>query len=277
MSGEKFSLSWNEFGSNVANTFKNLLSDTKFTDVTLVSADSKQIKAHKVVLSSCSSFFSQILQENPHQHPLLFLKGISHSDLLAIVKFIYLGQTEVAQDDLDHFMEAAQVLQIQGLHENKTSVPNYSELNLNRTSMEIFNSYGNGLSPVNDDGQFQVSLLDHEKEDQALLPQFYGEEMMPNANQKVDITMKDEAKYPCDKCEYRSKYLHNLKTHKNSKHEGIRLECDQCEGQFSTKTNLLTHKHSKHEGRKYSCGECNFVSTYPSNFSQHKAKVHKYL
>ena len=43
--------------------------------VTLVSADSKQIKAHKVILSSRSKFFNQILLENPHQHPLRMIFG----------------------------------------------------------------------------------------------------------------------------------------------------------------------------------------------------------
>ena len=90
MAAAKFSLSWSEFDSTVINTFKNLLSDKHFTDVTLVSEDGKQVKAHKVVLSSCSPFFNKVLLETPHQQPLIFLKGIKHSELLAIVQFIYL-------------------------------------------------------------------------------------------------------------------------------------------------------------------------------------------
>merc|ERR1719186_340016 len=119
MTTEKLSLSWNEFGSSAQRTFTNLLSDQNFTDVTLVSCDHKQIKAHKVILSSCSQFFNQIFLSNPHQHPLLFLKDIRYSDLLSIIKFIYFGQAEVNQTDLDHFMEAAKVLQIEGLNENE--------------------------------------------------------------------------------------------------------------------------------------------------------------
>ena len=121
MAAEKFSLSWNDFGDNVINTFQSLLTDEHFTDVTIVSGDGKQIKAHKVVLSSCSQFFNQILLENPHNHPLLFLKGITHSELQAIMKFMYLCQTDVAQDDLRHFMEASAELQIKGLQEKPES------------------------------------------------------------------------------------------------------------------------------------------------------------
>ena len=124
MPGEKFSLKWNQFGSSTQNTFRNLLNDQNFADVTLVSGDNKQIKAHKVILSSCSKFFNQILLSNTHPHPLLFLKDICHSDLLSIIQFVYLGQTEVTQDDLDHFMEAAKALQIEGLIENHNRVTN---------------------------------------------------------------------------------------------------------------------------------------------------------
>ena len=74
--GEKFNLSWNEFENCASKTVKDLLSDQDFTDVTLVCDEDKQIKAHKVILGSCSSLFANILKSNPHPHPLLYLSGI---------------------------------------------------------------------------------------------------------------------------------------------------------------------------------------------------------
>ena len=115
MDEDKFDLTWKDFGENAAAMVRHLFNDSKFTDVTLVSDDRKRIKAHKVILSSCSLFFNQVLAETSTEHPLLFLKGIQHSELLAIVKFIYLGRTEIAEDDLGKFMKAAKELQIDGL------------------------------------------------------------------------------------------------------------------------------------------------------------------
>merc|ERR1712098_575643 len=117
MSDEKFDLAWNDFESNAINTIRNLLNDTQFTDVTLISDDRRRIKAHKVILSSCSLFFKQILAETSTEKPLLYIKGIEHSELSAIVKFVYLGRTEIAEDDLGKFMKAAKELQIDGLQE----------------------------------------------------------------------------------------------------------------------------------------------------------------
>ena len=98
---EKYNICWNEFKVSAGNTFKNLLNDTDFTDVTLACEDGKQIKSHKVILSACSPFFKDILVQNPHAHPLLYLKGISHSQLRNLLNFAYLGETEVAQENLE--------------------------------------------------------------------------------------------------------------------------------------------------------------------------------
>merc|ERR1712179_810879 len=122
MSDEKFDLTWNDFGSNAVNTIRNL-----FTDVTLISDDRKRIKAHKVILNSSSQFFKEILIETSSEQPLLFIKGIKHAELAAIVKFIYVGSTEIAQEDIGKFMKAAEDLKIEGLQEKNNS-PNEFEL-----------------------------------------------------------------------------------------------------------------------------------------------------
>jgi len=272
MAAEKFNLSWNEFGNNVIKTFHNLLIDKNFTDVTLVSDDGKQIEAHKTVLASCSQFFNQILLENPHQHPLLFLKGIKHSELLAIMKFIYLGETDVAQDELKHFMEVSADLQIKGLHENEkqisderdSSSPFETDSSLKVVEEEVFDIDIMKSDSLDDEGSTEViSVYDHGQAKE----QKYYDLKIP----KVD------GRYFCDRCDYTTKELSNIRRHQIGKHDRVRFECDQCERKYSTKTNLQTHKLVKHEGKKYLCRECNTEFTAPSNLSNHKAKVHKLL
>merc|ERR1712129_385448 len=80
METELMNLSWNEFHNSTIKTFRNLQKDQDFTDVTLACGSGSQIKAHKVILSSCSQFFKEILVQNPHQHPLLYLKGVPDTD-----------------------------------------------------------------------------------------------------------------------------------------------------------------------------------------------------
>jgi hypothetical protein len=52
MSAQRFNLTWDQIETSVGNSFRELLNDKDFTDVTLVTADDEQIKAHKAVLST---------------------------------------------------------------------------------------------------------------------------------------------------------------------------------------------------------------------------------
>jgi hypothetical protein len=88
---EKFSLKWNEFQSNISTSFLELREHEEFFDITLACYDDQQIEAHKVVLAACSPFFRNILRKNKHSHPLLYMRGISRTDLMLVMDFIYYG------------------------------------------------------------------------------------------------------------------------------------------------------------------------------------------
>ena len=111
---EKFCLRWNDFENNISSSFRELRDDKDFFDVTLVCNDN-QLQAHKVVLGACSSFFKSVLKKNPHQHPLLYLKGVNYKELISIINFMYHGETNIAHDDLDTFLSVAEDLKVKGL------------------------------------------------------------------------------------------------------------------------------------------------------------------
>ena len=113
-SSEKFCLKWNDFESNVSFAFRELRDDRDFFDVTLA-CEEEQIQAHKVILSACSPFFKNLLRKNPHQHPLLYLKGISFREIQSVLNFMYHGEANIAQDDLNNFLAVAEDLKVKGL------------------------------------------------------------------------------------------------------------------------------------------------------------------
>jgi len=118
MSSEKFCLRWNDFESNISLAFRELRDDKDFFDVTLA-CDDEQISAHKVILSACSPFFRNILRRNPHQHPLLYLKGVKYTDLQSVLNFMYHGEVNVAQEELNSFLAVAEDLRVKGLTQNQ--------------------------------------------------------------------------------------------------------------------------------------------------------------
>lgn len=115
---DQFCLKWNNYQASLTNAFKSLLENEDFVDVTL-SAGGKTLRAHKVVLSACSSYFKQLLRGiSSWQHPILFLRDVPFVDLYTILEFIYMGEVNVAQSDLTSFLKTAEMLQIKGLAEN---------------------------------------------------------------------------------------------------------------------------------------------------------------
>jgi len=119
-SSEKFCLRWNDFESNISLAFRELREEKDFFDVTLACDDS-QIQAHKVILSACSPFFRNVLRRNPHQHPLLYLKGVKYQELLSVLNFMYMGEVNVAQEELNSFLAVAEDLRVKGLTQNNAS------------------------------------------------------------------------------------------------------------------------------------------------------------
>jgi len=120
MGSEKFCLRWNDFESNISSAFRELRDDKDFFDVTLA-CDDEQLQAHKVIISACSPFFRNILRRNPHKHPLLYLKGVKYSDLQSVLNFMYHGEVNVAQEELNSFLAVAEDLKVKGLTQNQST------------------------------------------------------------------------------------------------------------------------------------------------------------
>ena len=117
---EKLCLQWNDFQDNVKNAFGQLRGTTDFVDVTLACEDGRQIEAHKVILAASSPFFQRILKGNKHSHPLIYMKGMRSDDLTAILDFLYFGEANVYQENLDRFLALAGELQLKGLEGSAT-------------------------------------------------------------------------------------------------------------------------------------------------------------
>ncbi|KAG1661365.1 Protein bric-a-brac 2 [Nymphon striatum] len=135
MGTQQFCLRWKNHQSNIVSVINDFFSSELFVDVTLA-CDGLSIKAHKIVLSACSPFFEELFKNNPCKHPIVILKDMSHSDLKAVVDFMYRGEVDVSQDQLSSLLKTAEVLKIKGLVEgfNKDSVDTEKQSSKNLNS-----------------------------------------------------------------------------------------------------------------------------------------------
>uniref|UniRef100_A0A034VQY4 Protein bric-a-brac 2 n=2 Tax=Bactrocera dorsalis TaxID=27457 RepID=A0A034VQY4_BACDO len=130
-SHQYFSLRWNNYQNTMTSVFQQLREDLSFVDVTL-SCEHGSLKAHKVVLSACSSYFQKLLLENPCKHPTIILPGdIIFTDLKTIIDFVYRGEIDVTESELQGLLRTAEQLKIKGLCE---TAENTDDLNDSATA-----------------------------------------------------------------------------------------------------------------------------------------------
>jgi len=259
-----FRLTCNDFENNVFKAFKDLLIEEEYLDVTLASDGDKQIKAHKLILSAFSPVFKNLLRKNPHPHPLILLKGLSPEDLDYMMKFIYIGEVEVPQDDLQRFLEVAEDFQIKGLSNN-------------------FSTNKRGNKTLGDQFQPEETLLVEDFQIKDLSNNFSrnrgGRKTLRDQFQPEDIVM---AKSP-RRIQLLSEMLledqddvFNDTSIEDKVNSGEIFPCDI--DHVKTKTDTIEAKEPKDQTKNevllYSCEDCSFEATTNLALQQHRFANH---
>ncbi|GAB0100380.1 hypothetical protein DMENIID0001_164130 [Sergentomyia squamirostris] len=105
-------LLWGSHFKNLGAAFPEMFATGKFVDVTLA-CDGRRIHCHRVVLAANSSFFSDLLEENPAQHPIIILpRDVKFWMIQTLVEFMYKGEVTVSEADFQELLNCAQILQI---------------------------------------------------------------------------------------------------------------------------------------------------------------------
>ena len=249
---EKLCLKWNDFQENLNSAFGSLREDNAFTDVTLACVDGEQLETHKVILATSSPFFQNLLGRNKHAHPMVYLKGVKSDDLVAILDFLYYGETNVFQDHLEPFLEIAEEFQLKGLtgkivkegakeeKEVKPTIqnPNPSKqkgsngggLPSEKIANDILEQSGNVLAiPNNTSGDFK--------------------ELDEKVNSMIE---KNETLTPtrhmCKVCGKECSHRSDIKKHIEAKHlEGLSIPCNFCEKTFRSRRTVYEHELKFHK------------------------------
>ena len=114
---EKFNLTWYKFQTHTNELLSELYTSSSFSDVTLVCDDQTQFKAHKFVLSACSSVFRNILSCN-NSSPFIYLRGIENEEMQSVLQFMYLGEATFCQERMNQFLDVAKDLDIKEIGQN---------------------------------------------------------------------------------------------------------------------------------------------------------------
>ena len=66
----------------------------------------------KIVLRACSPVFKKIIDNNPSQHPLVYLRGIQSYEMESILQFMYLGEGKFYYKRMGELLKVAKDLEV---------------------------------------------------------------------------------------------------------------------------------------------------------------------
>ena len=107
-----YNLSWSTFSRHLAQLSRELHTEKYFSDLTLVSDDLVQTEAHRIILSASSPLLKSLLSISPRGQTQLFLKGVKHQQLEAVLRFLYYGEVQVPSAEIREFLRAGEELEI---------------------------------------------------------------------------------------------------------------------------------------------------------------------
>ena len=189
------SLAWVNFQAENQNHIKQLRTKADFSDVTLVTDDG-QVKSHKMVLAAGSSFFQQLLKEvlTEHSQPCIYLWGVNLKQLNHLLDLLYLGDTEMPEENVNQFLEIVKQLGVRGL----VTEPTEGCENVDAMKIEA--------KPEINDEDKSMSTKDHK---------FVVENFPENV---LKVKRSVARNFPCNDCPYMDRDRNGLRRHMQRKH-----------------------------------------------------------
>jgi hypothetical protein len=254
-SEDQFCIKFTGFNENIQKSFAVFRSDQDFLDVTLACEGKRQIKAHKWILVAYSTFFKDILENNKHPHPLIYISGIHYKHMVSLLDFIYNGEVNVYKEELSDFLDIANELEIKGMtgtdQEDKIlteDVP-LSQLieDLPQTTSRDFHAKKDTINLDYPKELFQVpynpeTLLSN---DSICWPTISVTSMdYYDLDAKIlNMMEKIDGAWTCKECgKYDGKFKNNIKKHiENSHIEGASHPCKRCGKKFRSRFKVRRH------------------------------------
>ena len=193
-----------------------------------------------------------------YHHPLIYMKGLRFEDLSAIIDFLYLGEANVFQENLDSFLGIAEELKLKGLTDQTRDTENKKEISsghpvqrVNSKSLHTIKKPGMKKDPL---GSYaQTSPAKSYNENEVAIPNFLSWDLQ-QPDEKVKSMMessqtlipygkngKQERAKTCKVCGKEGQSM-TIRDHIEAHHiEGICLPCKICGKEYRSRLTLRKH------------------------------------
>ena len=192
-----------------------------------------------------------------------YLRGFRSNDFASILDFLYYGEANVYQEDLDSFLTIAEEIELKGITGQTFSEvleeqekPNHPEPATRSETIIRTSSTGKRDLPLHGKAPIKpstaVAIPNQTYTDLQILDEKVksmmkkGHRMLPNGAKDKSGTPRQQTSSICKVCgkEGLSK---NLRFHIETNHlEGTSIPCDYCDKIFSSRSCLVKHKSRNH-------------------------------
>ena len=292
------------FTSNLTRILNEQRELSNISDITLACEDSKTITAHKAILAAASPFFRDILANNMQLYSLVYMSKIKIEVLSAIVDFIYFGEVNILQKDLEIFLACGVELQLNGMLEKegdlvidrKILTANKEQSMKNHSFSEklptiLYNEKCSEQTSENIDAKYEEKIKDEDKhanhktieedskfmEDNNIIDQEskFSKTFAFPLSGKLPVYWNIDpsgSSYVCQVCGHKSRQKDSahIETHR----EGMVYHCSQCGKEYTTKGGLRMHLRKNHDNLLHSCMECGKENQSTQELRFHTRRVH---
>ena len=281
---DEFKISWSSHLEHISSMLHTNYLSNSYTDVTLVCSDKIRYEAHRLVLSSCSYFFKDVITPNLDVKQIIYLKGIESIEMKSILQFMYYGETDFQQNRTYNFLQVAKELELKGVSSFDDSIDTTGsgEPSVSDNFMPSVQEAGNSQNISEDKNIPEDSLLMKVEKDgnSPLLCLSCSSEFPTAVKLKTHcVQMHKNVPNICTACGYQATDIGDLKTHKISMHHY--LSCVECDFLTIKPVVLKIHQMDIHENVKYDCDICNWqggsTQLYNHRRRKHGAKHQKKL
>ena len=241
---ETLCLKWNDFQANISKTFSTLRKEQDFHDITLLSDDGEVVSAHKIVLSASSEFFKSILRKADHSKPMIYLNGVNYKVLNHILDYIYQGEVQLYQEDLDSFLDVAVKLNINGLIGGQEE----KDINEQNDNVDILeDTQSSHTVDIRQNPNFEMKTRDASDDRTISIVAKQGTNVFEELERAFDeLVIKVGDIWVCKTCDKHSKTKGDIKRHVEIHIEGLSFPCLICGETFRSRNLLKMHKSRKH-------------------------------
>merc|ERR1712129_131251 len=266
-------------------SFQELRIAEELFDVTLACED-ETMEAHKVVLSACSPFFRSVFKKMKEKQPFIYLKGVMHKDLVALLDYIYTGETQVRAEDVDRFIEVGREMKVKGLTEDEVGGTNES-----RIASDSVSSGEDHLASTEDESS--LADLSSESHDLFEFDLTIGSQNEIGHNASVSTFFHEDERKLIPVKEELLKYIESPEDREQSEKLiaeisnrtekvvddilGAMWNCTECGKMFKKKYKVDRHVETHLDGFLHKCKHCNKTCKTRGSLKTHISLSHRHV